>query len=179
MQLSTSYKHQVDEIGDLFMSAFTAAEGAQEGALIQRLVHNLLTQTPPSDIHVFTATEGKILIGGAVFTRLVYAQNSPAICLLSPMAVAPAHQRQGVGQALLHYALAELRIVGIDIAVTYGDPNYYKKVGFKPVSEDVLPAPLPLSQPEGWIAQSLTEGDIPHLAGPSACVAALNNPHYW
>jgi predicted N-acetyltransferase YhbS len=41
--------------------------------------------------------------------------------------------------------------------MTYGDPSYYAKVGFMPISEADAQAPFPLSHPEGWLAQSLTE----------------------
>lgn len=179
MQFSTSYENRIAEIVDLFTATFTASEGAEEGVMIEGLVRNLLTQTNPDDIFVFTATEGEALIGGAIFTRLVYANDPRTVFLLSPMAVATVQQGQGIGQALLRHALAELRSAGIDVAITYGDPNFYGKVGFKPVSEDIAPAPLPLSQPQGWIAQSLTSDDFTPLRGPSTCVSALNDPSFW
>jgi hypothetical protein len=42
----------------------------------------------------------------------------------------------------------------------WGDPAFYRRVGFKNVSETDLPAPQPLQQPQGWIAQSLTEAPL-------------------
>jgi predicted N-acetyltransferase YhbS len=63
--------------------------------------------------------------------------------------------------------------------VTYGDPAFYEKVGFRPVSQDTLPPPLDLSQPDGWLAQSLTDNEVPRLHGPSTCVPAFNDPVFW
>jgi putative acetyltransferase len=95
------------------------------------------------------------------------------------MAVAPERQGQGIGQALLFHALEALRSEGIQIAVTYGDPNFYRRVGFMPMSEDQARAPLPLSLPHGWIGQSLIEEQMPVLKGPSICVSALNRSDVW
>jgi putative acetyltransferase len=95
------------------------------------------------------------------------------------MAVAPEHQRRGIGQALLSQAFEALRSEGIQIVITYGDPNYYGRVGFMPITEDQARAPLPLRLPHGWIGQSLTEEQMPVLQGPSTCVSALNRNNVW
>ena len=95
------------------------------------------------------------------------------------MAVASRRQRQGIGQALLSDSLKALRFDGIQIAITYGDPNYYKRVGFRPITEDQARAPLPLSLPHGWLGQSLTGDEMPVLQGPSTCVSALNRSSVW
>ena len=65
------------------------------------------------------------------------------------------------------------------LALTYGDPNFYSKVGFGVVSEQVVPAPLKLSYPEGWLAQSLVGDEIEPIAGKSYCVEAFNKPEIW
>jgi predicted N-acetyltransferase YhbS len=93
--------------------------------------------------------------------------------------VATDHQGKGIGQGLLSHGLAALRRAGVDIVMTYGDPSYYAKVGFMPVSEADAAAPYKLNQPEGWLGQSLTDHPMTPLKGPSRCVAALNDPVYW
>jgi putative acetyltransferase len=85
----------------------------------------------------------------------------------------------GIGQALLTHALGALRAEGVQIAITYGDPSYYKQVGFMPITEDQARAPLPLSMPHGWIGQALIENKMPQLQGPSSCVPALNRTDIW
>ena len=62
---------------------------------------------------------------------------------------------------------------------TYGDPNYYSKVGFKPITEKLIKAPLKLSYPEGWLAQSLVSDEIQPITGNSYCVEAFNKPRIW
>ncbi|MFW8636332.1 GNAT family N-acetyltransferase [Cribrihabitans pelagius] len=179
MQHSNTHKGREEDIIGLFTAAFTASEGAEEGALIGRLVRDLLTRTALDDLRVFVTEDGGALIGGAIFTRLTYAQDSRSVFILSPMAVAPDRQGEGAGRGLLRYALDALRGAGVDIALTYGDPAFYGKVGFLPMDEAEVPAPQPLSQPVGWIGQSLAGGAVPPLGGPCTCTAALNDPALW
>ena len=67
----------------------------------------------------------------------------------------------------------------MDVAVTYGDPAFYGKVGFAPITEDQVRPPCTLSFPHGWLGQSLTGRPLAPLKGPSRCVAALDKPEYW
>jgi len=88
-------------------------------------------------------------------------------------------QGQGIGQQLIRFGLDELRVRGEELVFTYGDPNYYSKVGFKAVPEKTAKAPFALSQPEGWLGQSLTTVAIEPLPGYARCVAAFNEPDLW
>ena len=164
---------------ELYVATFTASQGANEGVLIGNLVRDLLAETATQDIRVFCAEDEGAAIGAAIFTRLTYSEDMHIVFLLSPMAVAPEHQRQGIGQSLISHALEALRSEGIQIAITYGDPNYYGQVGFMPITENQARAPLALSFPHGWIGQSLTEEHMPVLQGPSTCVSALNRSDVW
>lgn len=179
MQVLLSPVDRTDQVALLFKRTFTDSEGAEEGAVIHDLAHALLTTTPEDALRVFVAEEDGTLTACAIFTRLRFASDPRAAFLLSPMAVATAHQGQGVGQELIRYALKTLRAEGVDVAVTYGDPNFYGRVGFEPVSTDTVPAPQPLNMPEGWIAQSLKDAPLTPLASPSVCVPALDRPDVW
>ena len=164
---------------ELVRRTFAASEGAEEGALIGDLAHRLLETTPAGDIRVVAAEDGGDFVGGAIFTRLRYPEDARSVFLLSPVAVAPGRQGAGLGQAMLRHGLDALRAEGVDAAVTYGDPAYYARVGFAPIAATDARPPQPLSQPEGWIGQSLTGAPFRPLAGPSTCAAALDDPAYW
>ncbi len=179
MDVVSDGKGREQDIIDLFAASFTAAEGAAEGTLIAALVRDLLEGTPAGDLHVFLACEGPTIIGGAIFSRMRYDRDARRVFILSPMAVAPDRQGQGVGQALLRHALAVLRADGVAVALTYGDPDFYGRVGFAQISVAQAAAPFALRQPEGWLGQSLTDAPLAPLKGPAACVAALNNPDLW
>jgi putative acetyltransferase len=179
VEFTTGHEGREAEIVALFAATFTASEGEREGALIGDLVRSLLGSTAEEDLFVFTADEGGIPIGGIVFSRLTYPQDERTVFILAPVAVTPARQGRGVAQQLLEYGLAALRGAGIDIVLTYGDPGYYARVGFSRVCEADAQPPLPLKQPEGWLAKSLTGSAMIPLQGPSRCVEALDDPAFW
>lgn len=179
MDFSSDYKGRENAIIDLFTATFTASEGAEEGRLIGKLVQDLFAKTKSEDLFVFSAWDGGAPVGCIFFTPLIFDREARRVFLLSPVAVATDRQGQGIGQTLLNHGLKQLRANGIDVAMTYGDPNYYSKVGFAQISEDQARAPLKLNHPEGWLAQSLTDRPLTPLQGASTCVEALNSPDYW
>lgn len=179
MEIAAHPPYPAPEIAALFTQSFTASEGAAEGALVGGLARDLLASTPAADLHCFTARDAGTLVAAVLFTRLHYAQDPRHVVLLSPMAVASDRQGQGLGQALLRHALDSLRAEGVDIAITYGDPAFYGKLGFRPLSTATAAAPHPLRQPEGWIGQSLRGDALPPLAGPVRCAPALDAAEFW
>ncbi|WP_026986038.1 GNAT family N-acetyltransferase [Fodinicurvata fenggangensis] len=179
MEILAGFEEREQEIVDLFTAVFTASEGPEEGQLIGDLVSNLLYGTPNKDMFVFTAVANEAVMGAIIFSRLIYDKDERSVFLLAPIAVATGQQGKGVGQTLLSHGLAALREAGVDIVMTYGDPNYYSRMGFTPLTEALAPAPFRLSQPEGWQGQSLTACKMTPLKGPARCVEALDDPAYW
>lgn len=135
--------------------------------------------TPNDDLFVFSAYDDQTLVGCIFFSRLTYELDDRIVFILSPVAVKTDRQKTGIGQRLIAYGLDALREKGIDFAVTYGDPNYYTKVGFRQITEEFAEAPLRLNLPHGWLGQSLSGKDQEPLAGPSRCVEALNKTDLW
>jgi len=179
MQLHLDTDPKADDLATLFATVFSASDGPQEGRAIGDLVQRLIVDTPRDDLVVFCATESDTTLGAALFSRLRFAHDPRRVFLLSPMAVRTDRQGTGIGQALIRHALADLAVQGVDVVVTYGDPAFYGRTGFQEIPTDWLPPPLPLSQPEGWIAQSLNDRPLSPLSGPSRCADALNDPAFW
>ena len=166
------------EVVALFTSVFTVSEGEKEGELIGKLASGLAPNINNEETFCFGAYENGFLAGSIFFTRLKF-NNPILVYMLSPVAVSTELQGKGIGQALINYGIEELRKRSVDVVVTYGDPNYYCKVGFEPLSESVIQAPLPLSMPHGWLGQSLTDKPIPTIDGRPVCAEEFNNPDYW
>lgn len=179
MEVLAGFRGQDQEIKDLFTTVFTVSDGSEEGELVGNLVRHLLDGTPDKDLFVFTAVSAGTVVGAIIFSRLVYDKDKRSVFLLAPLAVAPDQQGRGIGQALVRRGLAALRDAGVDIVVTYGDPNYYSRVDFAPLTEAFAPAPFRLSRPEGWQGQSLTARHMTPLEGPVHCVAAFDDPAFW
>ncbi len=63
------------------------------------------------------------------------------VWVLSPLSVAPAHQRHGIGGALLESALDSARQAGVPLVFLEGSPDYYGARGFERARDrDFLPA---------------------------------------
>jgi putative acetyltransferase len=178
MKFSTCNTGNIEEIKQLFTKTFSDSEGPSEGLLIGNLAYDLMTNTNEKDLYYFTVTENKQIVGSIIFSRLTLESKVNAF-LLAPVAIDTSHQRKGLGQKLINYGLKTLKDKRVELAVTYGDPKYYSKVGFTPITEKIIKAPLKLSQPEGWLARSLVIDEIEPITGNSYCVEALNNPKYW
>lgn len=165
-------------VTDLFKAVFTASEGLEEGTTISELVSELILSTDPSALRGFVAVSEDTVVGGIFFSALGLPSAQRAF-LLSPVAIATHVQQQGLGQRLIRHGLEALRADDVELVFTYGDPAFYGKVGFAPVSEQTVPPPQPLSQPEGWLGQSLRGDGIAPMTGPSQCVKAFDYPRYW
>ena len=165
-------------IAEFFFSVFSASEGADEGQAVSELAADLTASIDDISICGFVALEGQHILAAVLFSRLDY-DNKRSVMMLSPMAVATETQGKGVGQALINYALTELKQQQVDVVVSYGDPAFYTKVGFQQVEESTLRSPMPLSMPQGWIAQSLTQQPIPSFTNKPNCVQQFVNPDLW
>lgn len=178
MHLTPYTPDQSAEIKNLFVKAFSDSGGESEGILVGNLAHTLMTETDEQDIYGFVAIERQKIIGCLFFSRLIFESNACAF-ILSPVAVHTDHHGKGIGRKLIQYGIQILKSKRVELIMTYGDIDFYSKVGFKPVSEDVVKAPFQLSHPEGWLGQSLISDPIPPLTGRPFCVKALNNHRYW
>lgn len=178
MDLLKCKPSQSEAVEQLFTQTFTDSEGPAEGQLIGGLVRDLMASSDKENIMGFIATENSEVIAGIFFTRLTFESNVNAF-ILAPVAVRTDHQRKGVGQALINYGLAEMKKSGVSLAITYGDINYYSNVGFQQIDESIVKAPLPLTYPHGWLAQSLVLDHITPIPGNSYCVPEFNKPEYW
>ncbi|MCP3662227.1 MAG: N-acetyltransferase [Gammaproteobacteria bacterium] len=178
MKLSTYNKSDIEKIKQLFTKVFSDSEGQAEGLLIGGLVYDLVKSTDSQDIYGFVAIENNQIIGTIIFTRMTFESDDNAF-LLSPVAILTNHQGKGVGQKLIKFGIQRLKEKGVKLVFTYGDPDFYSKVGFRHISEKIAKAPLELTQPEGWLCQSLVGDEIEPISGSSYCVEALNNSEYW
>ena len=178
MELLTYNPNNADEIEQLFIKTFSDSEGRSEGEVIGRLVRDFMDHTDANNLYCFIATENEQIIGGIFFTRMTFESGINAF-ILSPVATHTDHQGKGVGQKLINFGLDALKEYGVELAITYGDLNFYAKVGFSVTAEKLVPPPLKLRYPEGWLAQSLVSDKIEPIAGKSYCVEELNKPELW
>lgn len=165
------------KILELFTQTFTASDGASEGALLEQLVTDLLQSLDVSSVSCFVAMSGTQLVGSVFTTALTFDQDVK-VQMLAPVAVDTGFQGRGFGQQMINQVISVLTQRDVDTLVTYGDPAYYSKVGFGAISEEYIPAPMPLSMPIGWLGQTLNRPISVPLTNPR-CVKAFSDPSYW
>lgn len=179
MSYTNAYTKRTDEIVSMFTNTFTNSEGELEGKLIGKLVRDLILTTPKDDIFVFSALNLGQISGSIMFTRLTYPRDNRNVFLLSPVAVATEMHKKGIGQSLIKLGLNNLRDNGVDVVVTYGDINFYSKVGFCVIAEQHAKAPMPLQHPEGWLGQSISKSEFKPIKGECKAEKAFDNPDLW
>ena len=164
---------------ELIRISFRQSDGEAEAHAVSGLVARYFERFPRTDLMGFGAFDGDALIGCVFFSQLQFPESEASVFLLSPMAVHPDFQGKGIGQNLIHFAHHDLRQNGVQLVLTYGDPAFYSKTGYQPVTVSALAAPHSLSMPQGWIAQSLDGTTLPQLPGPATCVPELDAPELW
>ena len=81
------------------------------------------------------ADVNKQVVGHIMFSPVTLSGHPDTkIMGLAPMAVAPAHQRKGIGSALVCAGLARCKQLGFGAVVVLGHPEYYPRFGFTPSS---------------------------------------------
>lgn len=178
MEFAAFSTMDIVEITQLFIRTFTDSEGEVEGRSIGKLVENIMTNTDPADIYGYTASEDGRIVGGIFFTRIRFHVDTCAY-ILSPVAVHTDFQGKGVGQSLVNFGVEQLKRSKVSLIVTYGDPAFYSKLGFKQITEKTIEPPFKLSFPEGWLALNVSGEEVKPILGSLTCVPALNNPELW
>jgi putative acetyltransferase len=97
-----------------------------------RLVAMLREQARP--VVSLVAEDGGIVIGHIMFSPVSLHGFGGLMMGLAPMAVAPAHQRHGIGSALVRAGLERCREIGAEAVVVLGHPDFYPRFGFLPAA---------------------------------------------
>lgn len=119
------------------------------------LVRRLLSEVPDIiTLVVDSGLEGPI---AHIAITPCHIDGSASAALLGPLGVAPAHQRQGFGAALIRAGMERLAPARVQRLLVLGDPAYYGRFGFQPETMIAPPYPLPDEWRGAW--QSLPIGN--------------------
>jgi putative acetyltransferase len=132
---------------DAIVAVTHAAFGGEEDAM--RVIREL-----EPEISLVWEEDGAI-VGHVMLSRMTMGDHRPL--QLSPLSVAPSHQRRGIGSALTREALRLADEAGEPVVLVLGHPTYYPRFGFEPAAALGLEAPRDFGA--AWMAAKLSAYD--------------------
>ena len=164
-----------NEIENLILAAF----GKDEALEILPLVNGFLNApTDPPVISLVSAEHDQI--DGFIAFSPVFPVSGSGVCgyILAPLAVLPAHQRQGIGSLLIKHGLTSLAERNADLVLVYGNPHYYGRFGFEGAIAEAFQPPFEMAYPAAWQGCCWTAAPCrEHRSVLSLCLL-LTTQHY-
>jgi putative acetyltransferase len=96
----------------------------------EQLIINRLRVAGMLHLSLVAELQGEV-VGHAAFSRVELSDGSRDWFGLGPISVLPSHQGQGIGGALIRRGLDRLREQAAAGCVVMGDPDFYRKFGFR------------------------------------------------
>jgi putative acetyltransferase len=109
-------------------------------------------------ISLVAEIDGEV-VGHIAFSPVHITDGAQAWYALGPVAVAPAFQGRGIGQALVRAGLRELEELGAHGCVLVGEPGFYERFGFRSDPRCTM-----AGVPQAYVL-SLPLGDHPQVVG--------------
>ena len=138
MLIRTEAPADILPIDNLLKSVFDTDAEAQ---LVMRLREN-----GKRTLSLVACNDDGELIGHVFFSPVMLDGEDHNWQGLAPMAVNPAYQRQGIGEALMEEAKQTLAELGYPVIVVLGHSDYYPKAGFAPAAPQGILCPWPVPE---------------------------------
>ena len=100
----------------------------------EQFIINALRAAEALAISLVAEINGRI-VGHIAFSPITISDGSIGWYGLGPVSVLPEFQKQGIGKSLINEGLSLLKELGGQGCALVGDPNYYKRFGFRTYSE--------------------------------------------
>ncbi len=96
----------------------------------EQFIINALRNANALTVSLVAQIDG-ILVGHIAFSPVTFTDGSQNWYGLGPVSVTPKYQKQGIGTKLVNEGLNLLKNLGAEGCVLVGDPDFYKRFGFK------------------------------------------------
>jgi len=137
------------------------------------LVDALLEQAQP--VVSLVAEDNGEVVGHIMFSPVSLSEYPDLKLMgLAPMAVAPEHQRKGIGSALVRAGLEQCKQLGFAAVVVLGHPEYYPRFGFSPSSRFDIDSEYEVPE-DVFMAMELQPGALSGKTGRVKYHAAFSN----
>jgi putative acetyltransferase len=154
-------------------AVYAVNTAAFETPLEANLVDTLRQKAQP--LISFVAEDDGVIVGHILFSPVSLTGHSDVrIMGLGPMAVAPNHQRKGIGSALVRAGLDRCKQLGFGAVVVLGHAEYYPRFGFLPSSRFGMGCEYDVPE-EVFMVVELQPGYLHGMAGTIKYHAAFGN----
>lgn len=96
----------------------------------EQFIINALRAADALTISLVAEIDGRV-VGHIAFSPVTVSDGAKGWYSLGPVSVLPDYQKQGIGKSLINEGLSLLKEMGGQGCALVGDPNYYKRFGFK------------------------------------------------
>lgn len=164
MQIRTVRKEDYAAISNLIMTAFSKSPSgySNEAELVEKL---RLAPTYRKSFEVVADQMGQIVGHGLLSEVKVKSasQSTTGLCL-APLSVAPAKQKQGIGQRILAELEQRAKKAGYPFISVLGWPDYYSKFGYQRASLFKIKPPFPAPD-DTFMIKALTPNGLKGVNG--------------
>jgi putative acetyltransferase len=127
--LELSYEGAAD------VAAITRTVAAAFGQKAEAELVSALREAGALTLSLVARLDGEVVGHVALSPVAVAGRQADDWLGLAPLAVAPAHQRIGIGSALARRALELAAVRGAAAVFVLGEPDYYGRLGFEPAAQ--------------------------------------------
>ena len=121
----------IEAIADVTIAAFRNLPISNH---TEQFIINALRAANALTISLVAESDGRV-VGHIAFSPVTISDGSLNWYGLGPISVLPEYQRQGIGTSLIKEGLLLLKGLGGQGCVLAGDPNYYKRFGFRNIPD--------------------------------------------
>lgn len=117
----------IEEITEVTIAAFKTLPISNH---TEQFIIKALRAAGALTISLVAEIDGQV-VGHIAFSPVTVSDGTTGWYGLGPVSVLPDYQKQGIGKALINKGLSLLKDMGGQGCALVGDPNYYKRFGFK------------------------------------------------
>jgi len=124
----------IEAISEVTIAAFTNHPYSQS---TEQFIIKALRAADALAVSLVAVIEGKV-VGHIAFSPVSISGRSCDWYGLGPISVLPDRQKRGIGKALIHEGFSVLKSRGAKGCAVVGDPDYYKRFGFRNIPDLIL-----------------------------------------